>query len=141
MVNPDHVLSTIWAEINSLPEFAGFKSISKGAKRPGRRANPAATIHLLTAPIDGETDAMRCTVTVNCYLDDLKNGEMDSVGLGRCANALLRHFHKNHSITHPELDFKSILVLEPLIGLPGEFEKEHFASVKIRMIVKSKGGN
>ena len=141
MVNPDHVLSTIWAEVNSLPEFADFKSISKGAKRPGRRNNPAATIHLLTASIDGETDAMRCTVIVNCYLDDLAGGEMDSAGLGRCANALLRHFHKNYSITHPELDFRSILVPEPLIGLPGEFEKEHFASVKIRMIVKSKGGN
>ena len=148
MINPDHILTTVWAKLD---EDAIFKSlvpdVVKGAKRPEsytkNPSTPIATVHLLTAPIDGETDAMRCTVVVNVYAADHSEGLMDSKFLGEAASRITALFHKNYNLKHPDLDlvFKSVLVQEPLIGLKGEFEGEHFASVKIRMIVKSKGGN
>lgn len=146
MVNPDHVLSTVWAVLQNNSEFRALvPSVIKGAKRPEsyakKKRTPSATVHLLTAPIDGETDAMRCTVTVNIYMNDQENGQVNSAALGNAATLVTKMFHKNYSITHPNLVFKSVLVQEPLIGLRGEFEGEHFASVKIRIIVKSKGGN
>lgn len=145
MINPDHILSTVWAKLN---EDAVLKalvpSVVKGAKRPESYTKkpraPSATVHLLTAPIDGETDAMRCTITVNVYAPDHSDGRMDSKFLGEAAARITKLFHKNYNLEHPDLVFKSVLVQEPLIGLKGEFEGEHFASIKIRMIVKSKGG-
>lgn len=145
MINPDHILSTVWAKLN---EDMAFKAlvphVVKGAKRPEsytkKPSTPYATVNLLTAPIDGETDAMRCTVTVNVYVADHSNGQMDSKSLGEIASRVTKLFHKNYNLKHPDLVFKSVLVQEPLIGLKGEFEGEHFASIKIRMIVKSKGG-
>lgn len=143
MINPDHILTTVWAKLN---EDAAFKAlvpcIIKGAKRPESYAKkprtPTATVHLLTAPIDGETDAMRCTIAINVYVADHSDGRMDSKFLGEAASLVTKLFHKNHNLKHPDLDlvFKSVLVQEPLIGLKGEFEGEHFASIKIRMIVK-----
>lgn len=141
MINPDHILSVVWARLN---EDATFKAlvprIVKGAKRPESYAKkprtPTATVHLLTAPIDGETDAMRCTITVNVYVDDYSDGQMNSKFLGEAASRVAALFHKNYNLKHPNLVFKSVLVQEPLIGLKGEFEGEHFASIKIRMIVK-----
>lgn len=146
MINPDHILSTVWAKLNEDIAFKALvPSVMKGAKRPESYAKkprtPSATVHLLTAPIDGETDAMRCTITVNVYAADHSDGRMDSKFLGEVASCITALFHKNYDLKHPNLVFKSVLVQEPLIGLKGEFEGEHFASVKIRMIVKSKGGN
>jgi len=148
VINPDHILTTVWAKLN---EDATFKAlvpnVVKGAKRSEsytkKPRTPTATVHLLTAPIDGETDAMRCTIAVNVYAADHSDGRMDSKFLGEAASRITALFHKNYNLKHPDLDlvFKSVLVQEPLIGLKGEFEGEHFASVKIRMIVKSKGGN
>jgi len=146
VINPDHILSTVWAKLNEDIAFKALvPSVIKGAKRPESYAKkprtPTATVHLLTAPIDGETDAMRCTITVNVYAADHSDGRMDSKFLGEAASRITALFHKNYDLKHPNLVFKSVLVQEPLIGLKGEFEGEHFASVKIRMIVKSKGGN
>ena len=146
MINPDHILSTVWAELNKNTAFkARVPHIIKGAKRPESYAKkkpktPSATVHLLTAPIDGETDAMKCTITVNIYVTDHPDGQMDSKSLGEIASLVTKLFHKNYNLKHPDLVFKSVLVQEPLIGLKGEFEGEHFASIKIRMIVKAKGG-
>lgn len=145
MINPDHILSTVWAKLNEDTTFkARVPHVVKGAKRPESYAKkpsaPSATVNLLTAPIDGETDAMRCTVTINVYVADHSNGQMDSKSLGEAASLVTKLFHKNYNLKHPDLVFKSVLVQEPLIGLKGEFEGEHFASIKIRMIVKSKGG-
>jgi len=145
MINPDHILSTVWAELNGDAAFKALvPNVIKGAKRSESYAKkprtPSATVHLLTAPIDGETDAMRCTITINVYVADHPNGQMDSKSLGEIASLVTKLFHKNYNLKHPDLVFKSVLVQEPLIGLKGEFEGEHFASVKIRMIVKSKGG-
>lgn len=141
MINPDHILSVVWAELNRDTSFKALvPRIIKGAKRPEsygvKPRIPTATVHLLTAPIDGETDAMRCTVTVNVYMHDLSDGQMDSKSLGEAASIVAGLFHKNYTLKHPNLVFKSVLVQEPLIGLKGEFEGEHFASIKIRMIVK-----
>lgn len=146
MINPDHILSTVWAQLNKDTTFKALvPSVIKGAKRSESYAKkprtPSATVHLLTAPIDGETDAMRCTITINVYMADHPDGQMDSKSLGEIASLVTTLFHKNYNLEHPNLVFKSVLVQEPLIGLRGEFEGEHFASVKIRMIVKSKGGN
>lgn len=146
MINPDHILSTIWAKLNKDTTFKALvPRIIKGAKRPEsygvRPRTPTATVHLLTAPMDGETDAIKCTITINVYMDDHRDGQMDSKSLGEVASRITALFHKNYNLEHPNLVFKSVLVQEPLIGLRGEFEGEHFASVKIRMIVKSKGGN
>ena len=146
MINPDHILSTVWAQLNKNTTFKALvPSVIKGAKRSEsytkKPRTPSATVHLLTAPIDGETDAMRCTITINVYVADHSNGQMDSKSLGEIASRVTKLFHKNYNLKHPDLVFKSVLVQEPLIGLKGEFEGEHFASVKIRMIVKSKGGN
>ncbi len=145
MINPDHILSTVWAKLNEDITFKALvPSVVKGAKRSEsytkKPRTPSATVHLLTAPIDGETDAMRCTVTINVYVADHSNGQMDSKSLGEIASRVTKLFHKNYNLKHPDLVFKSVLVQEPLIGLKGEFEGEHFASIKIRMIVKSKGG-
>lgn len=146
MINPDHILSTVWAQLNKDTTFKALvPSVIKGAKRSESYAKkprtPSATVHLLTAPIDGETDAMRCTITINVYMADHADGQMDSKSLGEAASLVTTLFHKNYNLEHPNLVFKSVLVQEPLIGLRGEFEGEHFASIKIRMIVKSKGGN
>jgi hypothetical protein len=145
VINPDHILSTVWAKLNEDTTFkARVPHVVKGAKRPESYAKkpsaPSATVNLLTAPIDGETDAMRCTVTINVYVADHSNGQMDSKSLGEAASLVTKLFHKNYNLKHPDLVFKSVLVQEPLIGLKGEFEGEHFASIKIRMIVKAKGG-
>ena len=145
MINPDHILSTVWAKLNEDTTFKALvPSVIKGAKRSESYAKkprtPSATVHLLTAPIDGETDAMRCTITINVYMADHPDGQMDSKSLGEVASLVTTLFHKNYNLEHPNLVFKSVLVQEPLIGLRGEFEGEHFASIKIRMIVKSKGG-
>jgi len=146
VINPDHILSTVWAKLNGDVAFQALvPSVIKGAKRSEsytkKPRTPSATVHLLTAPIDGETDAMRCTITINVYAADHSDGRMDSKFLGEAASRITTLFHKNYNLEHPNLVFKSVLVQEPLIGLKGEFEGEHFASVKIRMIVKSKGGN
>jgi len=145
VINPDHILSTIWAKLNEDTAFkARVPDVVKGAKRSEsytkKPSTPSATVNLLTAPIDGETDAMRCTVTINVYVADHSNGQMDSKSLGEIASRVTKLFHKNYNLKHPDLVFKSVLVQEPLIGLKGEFEGEHFASIKIRMIVKAKGG-
>ncbi len=145
MINPDHILSTVWAKLNEDTTFKALvPSVVKGAKRSEsytkKPSTPSATVNLLTAPIDGETDAMRCTVTINVYVADHSNGQMDSQSLREAASLVTKLFHKNYNLKHPDLVFKSVLVQEPLIGLKGEFEGEHFASIKIRMIVKSKGG-
>ena len=141
MINPDHILSTVWAKLNEDIAFRALvPSVTKGAKRSEsytkKPRTPSATVNLLTAPIDGETDAMRCTITINVYVADHSNGQMDSKSLGEIASRVTKLFHKNYNLEHPNLVFKSVLVQEPLIGLRGEFEGEHFASIKIRMIVK-----
>jgi len=141
VINPDHILSTVWAKLNGDAAFQALvPSVIKGAKRSEsytkKPRTPSATVHLLTAPIDGETDAMRCTITINVYAADHSDGRMDSKFLGEAAARITTLFHKNYNLEHPNLVFKSVLVQEPLIGLKGEFEGEHFASIKIRMIVK-----
>lgn len=145
VINPDEILSVLFRRLNQDVVFSGMvQSIDKGPKRRNAYANPAATVHILTMPIDAELDSYRSTVVVNVYMDDLATGQMDAQGLGQRAARVQYLFHKAHLPTHPEgplvrpgLQFHTVYVQEPLF-LPSDQENEHFASVRISVIVEAK---
>jgi len=151
IINPDDILSAFYGRLNGDPVFRSMvQSIDKGPKRRNpptgetRVENPSATIHLLTMPRDAELGDYRCTVIVNVYMDDLPTGQMDAKGLGERAARVQQLFDKAHLPTHPDgplerdgMTFFAVYVMEPLI-LRSDVENEHFASVRISVIVKAR---
>ncbi len=141
MINLDDVVSAVWSNLYTNTEYLGLiPTIVKGPKRPlteeGNPITPATTISILTAPIDGETDATWCTVNVQVYAKNTEQGLADMDTLGKASKLIVDIFHKNYRLDFDGLVFKSILVQEPLVGLTSLFDGEHLASVTIRMIVK-----
>lgn len=145
VINPDDILSALWGRLNGDAMFKGMvTTIVKGPKRRTGYTNPTAAVHLLTAPVDPELDSIRSTATVNVYMDDLPNGQMDADGLGTRAQRVQYLFHKAHLPTHPKgpltapyLRFHTVYVMEPLF-LPSDVEGEHLASVRLSMIVSAR---
>lgn len=142
-VNTDDILSVLFARLNNDTVFKGsVNSIDKGPKRVDKFRNPACTIHVLSAPRDGETDTVRATATVNIYVDDTDAGRANSALLGQCAERVqyLLHradikLHPEGVIQHPRLIFGDMIASEALI-LKSQLEDEHVASVNVNMIVK-----
>lgn len=142
-VNTDDVLSVLFARLNGDTTFKSVvNSIDKGPKRVDGFKNPSATIHVLSAPRDGETDTVRAIATINVYADDTTTGRTNSALLGQCAERVqyLMHradlkLHPEGAITHPRLIFGDIIAGEALI-LKSQIEGEHVASININMIVK-----
>lgn len=142
-VNTDDILSVIFARLNTDTIFKGLvNSIDKGPKRVDGFKNPSATIHVLSAPRDGETDTVRATATVNIYVDDTAAGRANSALLGQCAERVqyLLHradikLHPEGAITHSRLIFGDMVAREALI-LKSQIEGEHVASININMIVR-----
>jgi hypothetical protein len=142
-VNTDDILSVIFARLNTDTIFKGLvNSIDKGPKRVAGFKNPSCTIHVLSAPRDGETDTVRATATVNVYVDDTEAGRANTVLLGRCSERVqyLLHradlkLHPEGAISHPRLLFGDMLTSDALI-LRSQIEGEHVASLNISMTVK-----
>lgn len=142
-VNTDDILTALFARLNNDPAFKSLvNSIDKGPKRVDGFKNPSATIHVLSALRDGETDTVRATATVNIYIGDTAAGRANSVLLGQCTERVqyLLHradlkLHPEGAITHPRLLFGDMIASEALI-LKSQIEGEHVASININMIVK-----
>jgi len=142
-VNTDDILSVIFARLNTDTIFKGLvNSIDKGPKRVAGFKNPSCTIHVLSAPRDGETDTVRATATVNVYVDDTEAGRANTVLLGRCSERVqyLLHradlkLHPEGAISHPRLIFGDMVAGEALI-LKSPIEGEHVASTNVSMTVK-----
>jgi len=151
VVNPDDIFSAVYARLYGDSVFRSMvRSIDKGTDRvnppPGqnRPVNPSATIHVLTAAMDPETDTVYSTVVVNVFMDALPTGQMDTDGLGQRAHRIAQLFHKAHFRSHalgqwqdPKLRFHSVYVEEPVFG-QGHAAGEHMASVRISLIVQAK---
>lgn len=148
VINPDDILSAFYARLNTDTGEGGFRSmvnsIDKGPKRRNGYSNPAATIHLLTMPIDAETDVYRSTAIVNIYVDDLSTGQAAAQALGGAAARVQWLFHGAHLPTHPAgpiqrsgIRFYEVYVSEPILPLPTDHEGEHLASVRIWMTVQA----
>lgn len=145
-INPDDILTALFRRLNSSSEFKEkVKSLDKGTKRAEGFGNPSATVFMLTGPVDGETDAMRCSVVVKVYVEDTNKGRANTAELGSIAKIVSSLFHKSHlalhpkgKLTHENLIFKSVLVQETLVGLVSELEGEHLASIVISVIVKGR---
>lgn len=150
-INPDYILSALYRRLNGDAVFRGMVlSIDKGPKRrvpqgQSRPANPSATVHVLTAPIDPELDTVRSTAIVNVYMDDLVDGRMDAQGLGQRAERVTYLLHRAHLPTHPagRLDYDTLRFLsvyvEEAIPLRSDIEGEHLMSVRVLLIVERKG--
>lgn len=142
-VNTDDILTAFYRRLNTDSVFKGLvNSIDKGPKRAGGFRNPSATVHILSAPRDGETDIVRATATVNIYADDTKSGRADTAFLGQCAERVQYLFHradlKLHPegvITHENLLFGDMVASEALF-LKSQIEGEHVASINVNMIVR-----
>lgn len=154
VINPDDVLSALYTRLNGDTTFRGMvNSIDKGPKRQNppagqdRLSNPSVTVHLLTNPMDAETDTMYATATVNVYVDDVTTGQADVKTLGELGARVKYIFNRAHlpvhplgGITDPYVTFHSVYAVESLF-LPSDLEGEHFVHVRISLIVKSKGVN
>lgn len=142
-VNTDDILTAFYRRLNGDAAFKGLvNSIDKGPKRVERYKNPSCTIHVMSAPRDGETDTVRATATVNVYVDDTDKERADTVLLGRCAERVqyLLHradikLHPEGAIEHERLIFKDMLTSDTLI-LKSQIEGEHVASINTNMIVR-----
>lgn len=143
VINPDDVVSAVLARMRA-DEFlrATVNSFDKGPKRRDNFVNPAMTVHLLTASIDGETDALHGTVVINTYVDDTATGRAhhDLIGkLNERVVFLMRRAHlRSHAagaLAHPNLLFKQVHVGQALI-LPSDHKGEHVGSVDVRVTVK-----
>lgn len=150
-INTDHILSALYARLNGDSTFRSLvRSIDKGPKRrvphgQERPANPSATVHVLTAPLDPELSTVHSTALVNVYRDDLADGRMDSLGLGQAGDRVTYLLHKSHLPTHPEgpLDHPALRFLavyvEEAIPLRSDHDNEHVVSVRTSLIVQRKG--
>ncbi|MDI9412085.1 MAG: hypothetical protein QM401_00710 [Bacillota bacterium] len=142
-VNTDDILTVFYQRLNKDPAFRGLvNSIDKGPKRVDGFKNPSATIHVLSAPRDGETDVVRATATINIYVDDTDNGRANIAFLGQCAERIqyLMHradlkLHPEGAIEHPRLIFGDMIAGEALI-LRSDIEGEHVASINVNMIIR-----
>lgn len=144
-VNSDDILTALYRRLNANAEFKALhKSIDKGPKRPDGFKNPSATVHLLSAVRDGETDIVHATAVVNIYLDDTKSGRADTAELGkRAAKAqeLLHRadlpWHPAGPIQHDNLIFCNMLATDAVI-IKSQIEGEHVASSTINITVRRK---
>ena len=142
-VNTDDILKAFYQRLNKDPVFKSLvNSIDKGSKRVDGFKNPSTTIHVLSAPRDGETDVVRATATINIYVDDTDKGRANTAFLGQCAERVQYLFHRadlnihpEGAIEHPRLLFGDMTVSEALI-LKSQIEGEHVASINVHMIVR-----
>ena len=144
-VNTDDILTALYRRLNGDAVFKGLvNSIDKGPKRVDGFDfdKPSSTIHVLSAPRDGETDAVRATVTINIYVKDTNLGRANTTLLGQCAERVqyLLHradikLHPEGAIQHPRLIFGDMVASEALI-LKSQVEGEHVASINVLMMIK-----
>ncbi len=142
-VNTDDILTALYRRLNSDSAFKGLvNSIDKSPKRVGKFKNPCATMHVLSAPRDGETDVVRATATINIYVDDTDKGRANTALLGECAERVQYLFHRADLRIHPEgvmthenLIFGDVIAGEALF-LKSQTEGEHVASINVHMIVR-----
>lgn len=142
-VNTDDILTAFWSRLNKDSVFKSLvNSIDKGPKRVDAFKNPSGTIHVLSAPRDGETDTVRATATINLFVDDTDKGRANTALLGQCAERVqyLLHradlkIHPEGAIEHPRLIFGDMVTGEALI-LKSQIEGEHVASINVNMIVR-----
>jgi len=142
-VNPDEILSALYRRLAEDAVFSALvNSIDKGPRRRKGWINPSCTVHLLTSPVDPESNILRGTAVVNVYMDDVQ-GRADTKGLGARAVEVGRLFHWAHDPRHPDgpitregLRFLRITVAEPLI-LASDQSNEHLVSVRIMLAVQA----